>query len=871
MQNNNGSIAAGQLEQRIQQLPEKIIPMFAFRAAARVLPLISSQDNLDFWKNTQEDNRVRFLAAAMATLVFAHGKKVAYEDISLSVAQAAEDILTSSSTIPTYYVMRSLYAVLALNKDLHPYTRNKIFDELSPGSLFDDGSDFVHNTAISAITCTQAAYCHDSSICHDTSVAPDELNSELDFDIDEYVNGLTVDHIWRVVPDWFVDGVKKLINVISSLPKNKGQEREWEVIEFGVSFLKEQAKYHVAPSIRTQSSGIFQSEKPSMVDSLNRQSLADALAKNLVHKKNSDSRTIGLLGDWGAGKTTFVNTLKSELVKRKSAQPFIFGEFNAWAYEHTDNIQAGIAQEVLKAVTSLEREASPKREADEIHLGGPVHIAIELFNDRFKTFIRSVLFRSWITLCYSFKAQFFKLLKSLLILFIALVPLVLPSPNALIPTFPPVTTSGLVPVQASEADRNLFPPLRSWAERHGSLLGNSIFQLIWVMGFGLYFLRQLPSLLANPLSKELLTYIRLPDYAKHLGDIPVMHENIKVMCGIRLGWLCGKPKRMLFVVDDLDRCRPESIVKVLEAVRLVMDLENVIVIIAIDQHIAMAALSNHFKEFSPHHKLKNSHAIAREYLSKVINFSIVLAEPSHADVKNYMEHIWSDLPTVSELGNNDEVSEGAASEMGAGRGDTTPESVSSQQQPPLNKDEKDFADARPEQVQSNTIEVTEDSGVIQYQRTLNPMGTFTREKRESFIQWVKYFKLTNPRQLKRLNNSYELMCGYFDTLDQEPISFLLPDEKSLTVYPMLLTLILMEYLNSLEDLGMRAKLWKKLFSTDIDQEVFTDGNITHVDPRIFDNASINQTFIKAYRKLLQLPDYQNLAIKVEAFVLPAMV
>src|SRR3990167_153539 len=93
-------------------------------------------------------------------------------------------------------------------------------------------------------------------------------------------------------------------------------------------------------------------EQISEVDHLNRGKLVDALATVLTAPGNESHQTIGLLGDWGVGKSTLVHLLKNELVRRQDQQPFLFAEFNAWAYEHTDNLQAGIAQEMLKALSS---------------------------------------------------------------------------------------------------------------------------------------------------------------------------------------------------------------------------------------------------------------------------------------------------------------------------------------------------------------------------------------------------------------------------------------------------------------------------------------------------------------------------------------
>lgn len=579
-------------------------------------------------------------------------------------------------------------------------------------------------------------------------------------------------------------------------------------------------------------SNVSNKESPAKVDKLNRALLAEVLAKNLTHSENSHHRTIGLLGDWGSGKSTVLNLLKNKIRNRRGEQSFVFGEFNAWAYEHSDNIQAGIAQEVLNAVVTVEAYDVPARQRDEKKLAyWKRSIGSRVLNAIWHP-IRSFALRSWITLLYALRTQKLQLLKSVVVLFVALLPGMLAS---------------------QKIDPDWFSWLGELSGENKTLLDNLIFQLVWFVGFGVYFLKEIRSLMANPLSKELLTYIRLPDYAKHLGDIPVMRENIKVMCNIRLGHLCGKPKRMLFVVDDLDRCSHESIVKVLEAIRLVLELENVIVLIAIDQNIALAALSDHFKDFSEHHKLKNSHAIAREYLSKIINLPIVLAEPSETDVISYLNDLWPKLPEDTKIIKN--VNENS-------------QKISRDSVAELSRKNESFGG---DNVRSDIVtKVDNDKSALNKVERPPLVNALSGKHRASFIAWVTYFGLTNPRQLKRLNNSYDLMLGYLDYWDKEPVPFSFPKAKVEQAYPMLLTLILMEYLNSLEDLESRGRIWRKLFSDQSLVKFSPSENIAIVDAGVFDKQLVSTDFIKAYSEMLELQEYKGLPSKVEAFVLPAM-
>ncbi len=108
------------------------------------------------------------------------------------------------------------------------------------------------------------------------------------------------------------------------------------------------------------------SYEPASVDLLGRRDLVDALAAMLDHPHQGTPFTIALLGDWGAGKTSVMKLLEQTLdgseandnqkgyagAFRHSRHEFLFAWFNAWEYEKTDNIAAGLAQEIVGGITS---------------------------------------------------------------------------------------------------------------------------------------------------------------------------------------------------------------------------------------------------------------------------------------------------------------------------------------------------------------------------------------------------------------------------------------------------------------------------------------------------------------------------------------
>jgi len=89
----------------------------------------------------------------------------------------------------------------------------------------------------------------------------------------------------------------------------------------------------------------LQSDKPAVKDLLKRKKFADALGRSLniiyqENKNNEDAFVVNLYGCWGAGKTSFLNFLKKYLtkgiIKEYDGDPWIVIEYDAWKYQHNE-------------------------------------------------------------------------------------------------------------------------------------------------------------------------------------------------------------------------------------------------------------------------------------------------------------------------------------------------------------------------------------------------------------------------------------------------------------------------------------------------------------------------------------------------------
>ena len=92
-----------------------------------------------------------------------------------------------------------------------------------------------------------------------------------------------------------------------------------------------------------------------------------------------------------------------------------------------------------------------------------------------------------------------------------------------------------------------------------------------------------------------------------------------------LGEYCKK-KKTLFLVDELDRCLPEYQIKVLEVLHHLLDIPNLIIVIALDKAQLERAIKNKFGEDSD----------TSGYLAKFIDYEIELPNPEN-ETKSYLK------------------------------------------------------------------------------------------------------------------------------------------------------------------------------------------------------------------------------------------
>lgn len=240
----------------------------------------------------------------------------------------------------------------------------------------------------------------------------------------------------------------------------------------------------------------------------------------------------------------------------------------------------------------------------------------------------------------------------------------------------------------------------------------------------------------NPVAAQLLTHFHLPDYGKQLGPLPAMRDDLEKLWEVRQA---TGVERLVVFVDDLDRCSAEAITATLDAVRLVMDLEGVIVILALDERILLRAVAQKYQELTTAER--SADAIARDFLAKIVQLPVRLERAESLET------------FISEgLFGGERVSQGAS--------ETTSTPSAPDDSPAATRETKQEAPPSGAAYRGTAESVgTYESGTVGESNPLLVQEAMreTPDERQVFRELAEAAGISNPRLLRRVRNTYRFL------------------------------------------------------------------------------------------------------------------
>jgi len=395
--------------------------------------------------------------------------------------------------------------------------------------------------------------------------------------------------------------------------------------------------------------------------------------KGIIDRDENKHLIIALFARWGSGKSSVIELLNKKYQQSKETEIIIF---NAWRDEHSLSMPAAVANSIIKNLYS------GRSITEKVML----NITRSLLKERFS--IAILLLLIVVILVYSIA---FKLT--------------------------------------------------------GYIVTDHMY-VISAIG-GLTTLRLLiKSLFNNSITKKIRNLAKKSDFSSSVGLMGEIRDDIKTLLEIYppnfrniystfIGKNGNNNTRYLLVVDDLDRCSDKKIVAMLETIQLMIDIDNVSVLLAVDQEVLLSAVASKYRD--PINGIDNYKALfmAREFLGKIFQITVTLEEPSN---KRKKEFVIGKLYRNVKFSSSIEASEAKLNNKHILAGNF------------------------------NSLETEEDLGYEELDEYLID----SEAECKAFIVCTGVFSISNPRTLIRIHNSLTLMKGLYPEI--------IGDDKVIDIY-----------------------------------------------------------------------------------------
>ena len=431
-------------------------------------------------------------------------------------------------------------------------------------------------------------------------------------------------------------------------------------------------------------------DNASTKDLLGRSALIHVLAGIIEKIDSTEYRpfVISLLGKWGSGKSSVVNFLQKKLEHDKN---YAFVTFNAWQNEHCNNMGAALASCL---VDNLFKNKS--------------------FFHQVSTLIKYHLIKN---------TNSIKIFLFLIVL-------------CLFPAVVLVDDKYITNIAASEILKSFSNSSYKYVLPFASSIA--------LLAFTYY---------KNPFTSKIKQLIARPDYSEHLGVSNKIKEDLTALLsseGLRYDYERYNyiSKQYVIIIDDLDRCSDEKIFEVLESIKLIIDLPNVIVVLAVDQGVLLSAVANRLLNQNERIERNEALKLARDFLGKIIQISVELDTPNSLSLKKFIaERLYlkpdSEKIVSEKIIESNKIADDDLFEMEFNDVDTPIDLMSNSSDWDLDDEDFDY-DVSDEYLESSDNEV------------------------EVFSDAVDAFDISNPRTLIRIHNSITLLKGVYPEIIGTP-------------------------------------------------------------------------------------------------------
>ena len=320
---------------------------------------------------------------------------------------------------------------------------------------------------------------------------------------------------------------------------------------------------------------------------------AEHVAALLSNPKTQGPLTLCLYGPWGSGKSTMVNLVAWNLRRRFSTCVF----FDAWHHQDEDHLFAALIEQIMQSWRPSPNTSRFDRSQDTLP-----------FLDRILIRVDNVVFyfRLW-------KGKFVREVRFFLLFFVMFVGGCITWIAGIVCAVASVLGSKVCEIGTTGDSM--------WASDGGALL--TIFLLSGLFGFVIFLWNSPRNVFkAFPMTPMSLVtpstgWFRLSQNSHQLSFRYRFQIAFRDVCDV----LTTLNRRLVIVIDDLDRCDGRRIGQILEAVNFLTSSGNCYVILAMDEKHVRYLLD---REFSDIWSNERGLSFSDLFLEKIINLSLAV-------------------------------------------------------------------------------------------------------------------------------------------------------------------------------------------------------------------------------------------------------
>ena len=133
--------------------------------------------------------------------------------------------------------------------------------------------------------------------------------------------------------------------------------------------------------------------------------------------------------------------------------------------------------------------------------------------------------------------------------------------------------------------------------------------------------------ITSPVGRWMTAVLSSAEYGEPIAYMNRIQSDLEELSGR----LADERGRFVVMIDDVDRCEPDKIVEVLQAINLLLNFESFIVCLGIDARVVTRAIERHYDGL-----LDQTGASGYEYLDKIVQIPFRIPRPSAGEVETFV-------------------------------------------------------------------------------------------------------------------------------------------------------------------------------------------------------------------------------------------